>query len=68
MVEITNLVANYGMTVIVCGLFVWQYMRQQKYNEVREEKLYNVIDAMSKLLPEIRDDVQKILHSVKKGE
>lgn len=37
MVEITNLVANYGMTVIVCGLFVWQYMRQQKYNEVREE-------------------------------
>jgi hypothetical protein len=68
MVEITNLVANYGMTVIVCGLFVWQYMRQQKYNEVREEKLYSVIDAMSKLLPEIRDDVQKILHSVKKGE
>lgn len=68
MVEITNLVANYGMTVIVCGLFVWQYMRQQKYNEVREEKLYGVIDAMSKLLPEIRDDVQKILHSVKKGE
>ena len=68
MVEITNLVANYGMTVIVCGLFVWQYMRQQKYNDVREEKLYSVIDAMSKLLPEIRDDVQKILHSVKKGE
>lgn len=68
MVEITDLVANYGMTVIVCGLFVWQYMRQQKYNEVREEKLYSVIDAMSKLLPEIRDDVQKILHSVKKGE
>lgn len=68
MVEITKLVANYGMTVIVCGLFVWQYMRQQKYNEVREEKLYSVIDAMSKLLPEIRDDVQKILHSVKKGE
>lgn len=68
MVEITKLVANYGMTVIVCGLFVWQYMRQQKYNEVREEKLYGVIDAMSKLLPEIRDDVQKILHSVKKGE
>lgn len=68
MVEITNLVANYGMTVIVCGLFVWQYMRQQKYNEVREEKLYSVIDAMSKLLPEIRDDVQQILHSVKKGE
>lgn len=68
MVEITNLVANYGMTVVVCGLFVWQYMRQQKYNEVREEKLYSVIDAMSKLLPEIRDDVQKILHSVKKGE
>ena len=68
MVEMTKLVANYGMTVIVCGLFVWQYMRQQKYNEVREEKLYSVIDAMSKLLPEIRDDVQKILHSVKKGE
>ncbi len=68
MVEITKLVANYGMTVVVCGLFVWQYMRQQKYNEVREEKLYSVIDAMSKLLPEIRDDVQKILHSVKKGE
>lgn len=68
MVDTTNLVANYGMTVVVCGLFVWQYMRQQKYNEVREEKLYSVIDAMSKLLPEIRDDVQKILHSVKKGE
>lgn len=68
MVEMTKLIANYGMTVIVCGLFVWQYMRQQKYNEVREEKLYGVIDAMSKLLPEIRDDVQKILHSVKKGE
>lgn len=68
MVEMTKLVANYGMTVVVCGLFVWQYMRQQKYNEVREEKLYSVIDAMSKLLPEIRDDVQKILHSVKKGE
>lgn len=68
MVEMTDLVANYGMTVVVCGLFVWQYMRQQKYNEVREEKLYSVIDAMSKLLPEIRDDVQKILHSVKKGE
>lgn len=68
MVEITKLIANYGMTVVACGLFVWQYMRQQKYNEVREEKLYSVIDAMSKLLPEIRDDVQKILHSVKKGE
>lgn len=68
MVEITNLVANYGMTVIVCGLFVWQYMRQQKYNEVREEKLYSVIDTMSKLLPEIKEDVQQILHSVKKGE
>ena len=68
MVEITKLIANYGMAVVVCGLFVWQYMRQQKYNEVREEKLYSVIDAMSKLLPEIRDDVQKILHSVKKGE
>lgn len=68
MVEMTKLIANYGMTVVVCGLFVWQYMRQQKYNEVREEKLYSVIDAMSKLLPEIRDDVQKILHSVKKGE
>lgn len=71
MVDVSNftqLVATHGMTVVVCGLFVWQYMRQQKYNEQREEKLYRVIEAMSKILPEIKDDVQTILHTVKKGE
>lgn len=67
MVEITKFITDQSITVVMCGLFIWQYMRQQKYNEDREEKLYSVIAAMSQLLPEIKKDVKTILTKVSKG-
>lgn len=63
--EILDLVSNYGMTLIVCGLFVWQYMKQLKYNEEREEKLYSVIQTMSQILPEIKEKIDEILYELK---
>lgn len=67
MVEITKFITDQSITVVMCGLFIWQYMRQQKYNESREDKLYSVIAAMSQILPEIKKDVKTILNKVQKG-
>lgn len=63
--ETLDMVSNYGMTLVVCGLFVWQYMKQLKYNEEREEKLYSVIQTMSQILPEIKDKIDEIIYELK---
>lgn len=63
--EFIELIGNYGMTLVICALFIWQYLKQIKYNEEREEKLYTVIEAMSQMLPDIKDKCEKILFTVR---
>lgn len=63
--ETLDAIGNYGMMLVICGLFVWQYMKSQKYNEEREEKLYSVIQTMSQILPEIKDKIDEILDELK---
>lgn len=65
MSEMIDIIANYGLTVVICGLFFWQYFKQQDYNREREEKLYSVIDTMSKTLPEIKNKVDSISDEVR---
>lgn len=65
MQEIYEALMNYGTTLIMCGLFVYQYFKQERINEQREEKLYSVIQSVASLLPEISQKLNTILAEIK---
>lgn len=60
MTEVVEIITNYGGGVVMCGLFVWQYLKSEEYNRKREEKLYSTIEIMAHTLPEIKQDTNDI--------
>lgn len=65
MQEIFEAINTYGVMIVMCGLFVWQYLRQVSYNEKREDKLYTVIENMTQTLPDIKESCDKLLPDIK---
>lgn len=71
MTEIATLITNYGLSVVLSGLFIYQYFKAQKYNEQREEKLYALVDQLSQELPALKREIEQtkddIIDAIEKG-
>lgn len=67
MQEIAALITNYGLSVVLSALFIYQYFRAQKYNEQREEKLYVLVDQLSAYLPDIKREIEEMQGAIEKG-
>ena len=64
MAETVQLISNYGLSIFLSGCFIYQYFKAQNYNISREEKLYSLIDILSKELPEINKNIEDVKDEV----
>lgn len=69
MTDLIHSISNYGIMVVICGVFLYNYVQQNKHNREREEKLYKVIEALAAEIPSIKaslDRIESTIHNIKK--
>jgi len=66
MMEVLATLKEYTVTALVVALFIWQYIENRKYGREREEKLYCIIEELSKQIPDIKTKVLQISEKLDK--
>lgn len=66
--DIAQLIATYGLSIILSACFIWQYFSAVKHNETREDLLYQTIDTtlteMQQNLAEIQKNMAVMLEKI----
>ncbi len=66
--ELTNIYTQYGVIGLIIIAFFVLVFWVLKTSEKREEKLYKIIDTLSKELPQIRQTLEEIKEKIYRHE
>lgn len=70
MEEFLNMIANYGLTIVIAGLFIWDWVSNKKENKQTLETIKTSNDTIANCLTEMKssnDNISKSLDILQKS-